>query len=133
MVYFFVCDVLVFFFKQKTAYEMRISDWSSDVCSSDLTFFEGEQIKDMPGHEVMGVAARWTASTYDRFYDPAPDAINPLMHPPGSVEELRELIPVLTHADIVTRVTFGSLMALLTAADRLDAAGVGNKIGKAHV
>src|SRR3546814_15991862 len=28
--------VLVFFFEQKTAYEMRISDWSSDVCSSDL-------------------------------------------------------------------------------------------------
>src|SRR3546814_8161749 len=28
----------VFFFKQKTAYEMRISDWSSDVCSSDLLF-----------------------------------------------------------------------------------------------
>src|SRR3546814_13842120 len=27
---------IVFFFKQKTAYEMRISDWSSDVCSSDL-------------------------------------------------------------------------------------------------
>src|SRR3546814_5338722 len=27
-----------FFFKQKTAYEMRISDWSSDVCSSDLIF-----------------------------------------------------------------------------------------------
>src|SRR3546814_7125964 len=30
-----VC-VCFFFFKQKTAYEMRISDWSSDVCSSDL-------------------------------------------------------------------------------------------------
>src|SRR3546814_3216709 len=29
-------DVFLFFFKQKTAYEMRISDWSSDVCSSDL-------------------------------------------------------------------------------------------------
>src|SRR3546814_8140377 len=28
--------ISVFFFKQKTAYEMRISDWSSDVCSSDL-------------------------------------------------------------------------------------------------
>src|SRR3546814_7210535 len=27
---------VLFFFKQKTAYEMRISDWSSDVCSSDL-------------------------------------------------------------------------------------------------
>src|SRR3546814_6904317 len=36
--------MLFFFFKQKTAYEMRISDWSSDVCSSDLEeclqFFE---------------------------------------------------------------------------------------------
>src|SRR3546814_5846141 len=31
-----MCCFLFFFFKQKTAYEMRISDWSSDVCSSDL-------------------------------------------------------------------------------------------------
>src|SRR3546814_5945327 len=30
------CCLCFFFFKQKTAYEMRISDWSSDVCSSDL-------------------------------------------------------------------------------------------------
>src|SRR3546814_6436859 len=34
MQYVLMC--VVFFFKQKTAYEMRISDWSSDVCSSDL-------------------------------------------------------------------------------------------------
>src|SRR3546814_2015932 len=33
---FVVVDLFIFFFKQKTAYEMRISDWSSDVCSSDL-------------------------------------------------------------------------------------------------
>src|SRR3546814_9928571 len=32
-----VSSLSLFFFKQKTAYEMRISDWSSDVCSSDLT------------------------------------------------------------------------------------------------
>src|SRR3546814_7543106 len=31
---------MFFFFKQKTAYEMRISDWSSDVCSSDLARHE---------------------------------------------------------------------------------------------
>src|SRR3546814_9206867 len=31
-----LCFFCIFFFKQKTAYEMRISDWSSDVCSSDL-------------------------------------------------------------------------------------------------
>src|SRR3546814_8231905 len=34
LIRYFLC---VFFFKQKTAYEMRISDWSSDVCSSDLS------------------------------------------------------------------------------------------------
>src|SRR3546814_1067733 len=33
LLYYFL---FLFFFKQKTAYEMRISDWSSDVCSSDL-------------------------------------------------------------------------------------------------
>src|SRR3546814_4690742 len=37
---YFVC----FFFKQKTAYEMRISDWSSDVCSSDLLIFADRQL-----------------------------------------------------------------------------------------
>src|SRR3546814_2397377 len=36
----FVSMLFFFFFKQKTAYEMRISDWSSDVCSSDLQIAE---------------------------------------------------------------------------------------------
>src|SRR3546814_2888149 len=35
------CVIVVFFVKQKTAYEMRISDWSSDVCSSDLISIPG--------------------------------------------------------------------------------------------
>src|SRR3546814_5868212 len=38
VLYSVVC-LFFFFFKQKTAYEMRISDWSSDVCSSDLCQF----------------------------------------------------------------------------------------------
>src|SRR3546814_7094204 len=33
-----VCSLCFFFVKQKTAYDVRISDWSSDVCSSDLAF-----------------------------------------------------------------------------------------------
>src|SRR3546814_13510162 len=37
--FYFVISDMLFFFKQKTAYEMRISDWSSDVCSSDLVAF----------------------------------------------------------------------------------------------
>src|SRR3546814_19362087 len=44
----FVYLFLFFFFKQKTAYEMRISDWSSDVCSSDL-------------HEGLRHQGRWRA------------------------------------------------------------------------
>src|SRR3546814_3048324 len=36
--------VVLFFFKQKREYVMRISDWSSDVCSSDLAAFDGQAI-----------------------------------------------------------------------------------------
>src|SRR3546814_5008552 len=39
-----------FFFKQKTAYEMRISDWSSDVCSSDLQETYPETAMRVPGN-----------------------------------------------------------------------------------
>src|SRR3546814_6474336 len=46
----------VFFFKQKTAYEMRISDWSSDVCSSDLVQRLG--FVSMLGVRHVGIARR---------------------------------------------------------------------------
>src|SRR3546814_10726435 len=50
MLFWFV--MLFFFFKQKTAYEMRISDWSSDVCSSDLPLaskvYANEMIRGAP-------------------------------------------------------------------------------------
>src|SRR3546814_3722483 len=39
-----------FFFKQKTAYEMRISDWSSDVCSSDLLLDGANRIDELVAH-----------------------------------------------------------------------------------
>src|SRR3546814_4312200 len=48
---------IFFFFKQKTAYEMRISDWSSDVCSSDLcveTSLGQIDHRDIPAHPVNG-------------------------------------------------------------------------------
>src|SRR3546814_4437380 len=47
--------VLCFFFKQKTAYEMRISDWSSDVCSSDLRCWRAEARRQShPGRTASG-------------------------------------------------------------------------------
>src|SRR3546814_6067381 len=44
--------VFFFFFKQKTAYELRISDWSSDVCSSDL--LQGDFLTATFQHEALG-------------------------------------------------------------------------------
>src|SRR3546814_14335275 len=59
LVYVLSVMFVVFFFKQKTAYEMRISDWSSDVCSSDLRHRDrcrsgdavGRQIRQRPASE----------------------------------------------------------------------------------
>src|SRR3546814_13475606 len=52
---------LFFFFKQKTAYEMRISDWSSDVCSSDLPHRAEADI----GREIDAVIARRLAEPFE--------------------------------------------------------------------
>src|SRR3546814_12632258 len=82
-----VCCVVffVFFFKQKTAYEMRISDWSSDVCSSDLPEELGRLIdvieaacgrkavrdfQPMQPGDVVATAADITATTRDFGFRP---------------------------------------------------------------
>src|SRR3546814_1809850 len=51
----FMCFYTCFFFKQKTAYEMRISDWSSDVCSSDLVVFGIDGIAGTAGPQTVVV------------------------------------------------------------------------------
>src|SRR3546814_7943402 len=71
--------IYVFFFKQKTAYEMRISDWSSDVCSSDLaTIYRGMDIgtakpsrseqASMPHHllDIRDPAESYSAAEFQR-------------------------------------------------------------------
>src|SRR3546814_16094802 len=56
--------MLVFvFFKQKTAYEMRISDWSSDVCSSDL--LQALQVEQRIDHDLAGAVVGHLATTVD--------------------------------------------------------------------
>src|SRR3546814_2402004 len=54
-----------FFFKQKTAYEMRISDWSSDVCSSDLLATLREQ--GITGKRAEAIADKLEAKRKERF------------------------------------------------------------------
>src|SRR3546814_1386882 len=89
-VHFVVVDI-VFFFKQKTAYEMRISDWSSDVCSSDLGavpadpafarlgLIVADQRDHPPGNVVIG--------EFDRRAEP--DAA--LVGLPGGIDDARRL------------------------------------------
>src|SRR3546814_19487865 len=62
------CNFMFFFFKQKTAYEMRISDWSSDVCSSDLPSPRTRRRTDPPR------SPRWTTAPRRRTRDPRPSA-----------------------------------------------------------
>src|SRR3546814_5834070 len=52
--------IFFFFFKQKTAYEMRISDWSSDVCSSDLW--------PLPFENNVLSGGTWTRGLYERAF-----------------------------------------------------------------
>src|SRR3546814_1338089 len=56
-----------FFFKQKTAYEMRISDWSSDVCSSDLyvDYRTGKLVKSASAYEHPQPHACFIQSVHD--------------------------------------------------------------------
>src|SRR3546814_6074296 len=76
---------VVFFFKQKTAYEMRISDWSSDVCSSDLQL--GQSFRKMAWHtqfvdadDAGNVAAAINDNTRAEF-------IESLANPGGVVQD----------------------------------------------
>src|SRR3546814_13457984 len=85
---------MFFFFKQKTAYEMRISDWSSDVCSSDL----------------LAVLAQWRAqariamTVYRTAFTPPPKVMSAVVH--------------VTPIDAPRGVRFGVLERITAAAFR---------------
>src|SRR3546814_1777068 len=89
-----------FFFKQKTAYEMRISDWSSDVCSSDLGTHDARQedgrgkasFPARPGHRRNLPCPRCRAGQRRRL--PRPDNHAGLIAPPSPLAACRLAILV---------------------------------------
>ena len=66
-----------------------------------LTYFEGERVTDIVNDPILGPTADFTAQAYDRFYDPDPAAVSPLLGVPRSSDDLRELIPLLVEAGII--------------------------------
>lgn len=80
-------------------------------------YYDGEKV-DVLTHDIFKRTLKKAAATYDRFYDPAPDAVSPYFAAPKDPQEL------MHHAgmkvDIATSVTYASLMTLLTSADRIE-------------
>src|SRR3546814_2949525 len=72
--YVFYIFVFLFFFKQKTAYEMRISDWSSDVCSSDLPAVDDRAAEEfgIEQRSCTDLAADWWATPAIDTSQPGP-------------------------------------------------------------
>ena len=83
------------------------------------TYFEGERVRDIVNHPLLGECVSRIAEGYDKFYSPEPGAVSPLMKIPRSANELRDRIPLLLESDIVANVTYQSIMTLTTAATRI--------------
>jgi aromatic ring hydroxylase len=69
------------------------------------TFFEGEWVRDLLNHPILGQCVARVAAGYDRFHSPEPGAVSPLMAVPHSAHELHDRIPLLHESDIVANVT----------------------------
>src|SRR3546814_3563413 len=95
---------MFFFFKQKTAYEMRISDWSSDVCSSDLFMVHDPEVG-----KIMGYDRGILAST-EQF-----DAYKPTDAPNKAIAQYEE--------DVAAAGVLGTITPHPAGADTVEAAG----------
>ena len=100
---------------------MTGDEYRASLDDGRATYFEGKQIFDLPGHPILGITVDSAAAGYDRFYDPALGAVGAFMAVPGSAKELREQVELHESVDLLTHVTYASIMTLLTAADRIEA------------
>lgn len=83
------------------------------------TYFEGERVHDLPGHPLLGAAARTVADGYDWLATQAVDGRSPLATVPSNPEELRHMVDVVHHAGMMAHVTYTSIMTLATAGGRI--------------
>src|SRR3546814_4113813 len=123
-------DLFVFFFKQKTAYEMRISDWSSDVCSSDLG------TRDANPMNVVVVESPAKAKTINKYLGPGYRVLASYGHvrdlpaKDGSVEPERDFA-MSWEVDADARKRIDAIAHALANGDRLYLATDTDRAGEA--
>lgn len=83
------------------------------------TYFEGERVKDLPGHPVLGQVVQNVADGYDWLAAQAEDGVNPASGIPRSAQELREKVELVHSAGMMAHVNYTSIMTLATTAGRL--------------
>ena len=101
---------------------MTGDEYRASLRDGRATYFEGERVEDVTLHPMLGQTVDSAAAGYDRFFDPSPGAIGAFMMVPSSAAELREQVELHETVDLLTHVTYASIMTLLTAADRIDEA-----------
>ena len=84
------------------------------------TYFEGERVKDIVSHPILGTAVERVAQGYDWLATQAVDGHSPLSVIPTTPEELREKVDLVHHAGMMAHVTYTSIMTLATAAGRIS-------------
>lgn len=98
---------------------MTGAQYRASLADGRRVYFRGERIADVVSHPTFAHQVDAAAAGYDRFHRAEDDAVNPLMTPPRSVEDLRRQSD--SQADMLTGISCTSAMTLLTAAERIQA------------
>jgi 4-hydroxybutyryl-CoA dehydratase / vinylacetyl-CoA-Delta-isomerase len=98
------------------------ADYIASLNDGRKTYIDGRQMTDLTTDPTTRIAVDLVAKGYDTFYSETPGARNPLLTPPRSKEQLREIIGLLRGVDMLAHTTFTSVMTLLTVLPQLDAA-----------
>jgi 4-hydroxybutyryl-CoA dehydratase/vinylacetyl-CoA-Delta-isomerase len=101
---------------------MTGAEYRESLKDGRRVFLEGELVERLPDHPIYRVPVETAAALYDRGYDPTPGRVRETIKTLRSPADLREHAHKLEDADILLEVTSASIMTLLTAAGRIEAA-----------
>src|SRR3546814_20252486 len=115
-----------FFFKQKTAYELRISDWSSDVCSSDLAFPPDQLVA--AAFQAKDVGGRTNQPVPEKAFDV--DEAQPLYVHRVAADEVPQPLHPLRGTDQPARAAADDFVGLALGGRSAFRAMIGKDIGR---